>query len=118
MFALILILLVACFYFGITMIVSAFAVPFDTWTFPIWINVIMGVLLLALGVFNAFRAWNVAKKKSEKTKAAYNAELEKMREKKRSIYLEDDVDIEAETSIKTSETGEKEEAESVEKEAE
>lgn len=80
------------------------AVPFASWELPQYIIAGISVVLAVVCVLNIFRAKKQWKVQKEKLAQAYAAENEKVHAKRRALYLEEDIDIEADVPEKTIET--------------
>ena len=78
--------------------VTAFSVPFASWTWLSWLYLAMAAVMIGVCVVSARRAVRAYKKQAEKIKEEQARELEKLHAKRRALYLDEDIDIEAEAA--------------------
>ena len=90
-----LILTILSFYLAWQCGRSVFGTPFALWTGLVWVNAVMGVVLAVLGVFSAIRMVKGYRAQMAKAEEQQKKEMEKLHAKRRSIYLDEDIDIEA-----------------------
>ena len=88
------ILTIAAAYMALT----AFSVPFASWTWLSWLYLAMAAVMIGVCVVSARRAVRAYKKQAEKIKEEQARELEKLHAKRRALYLDEDIDIEAEAA--------------------
>ncbi|MEG0910057.1 MAG: hypothetical protein RSF70_00590 [Ruthenibacterium sp.] len=70
-------------------------IPFAAWTWAQYGVALLSVALAVICVWNVFRAKKQWKVQKAKLADAYAAENQKIHEKRRALYLDDDIDIEA-----------------------
>ena len=84
------ILTIAAAYMALQCGLTAFSVPFASWTWLSWLYLAMAAVMIGVCVVSARRA--------EKIKEEQARELEKLHAKRRALYLDEDIDIEAEAA--------------------
>lgn len=92
------ILTIAAAYMALQCGLTAFSVPFASWTWLSWLYLAMAAVMIGVCVVSARRAVRAYKKQAEKIKEEQARELEKLHAKRRALYLDEDIDIEAEAA--------------------
>ena len=92
------ILTIAAAYMALQCGLTAFSVPFASWTWLSWLYLAMAAVMIGVCVVSARRAVRAYKKQAEKVKEEQARELEKLHAKRRALYLDEDIDIEAEAA--------------------
>ena len=92
------ILTLAAAYMAYQCGLTAFSVPFASWTWLSWLYLAMSAAMIGVCVVSARRALRAYKKQAEKLKEEQAKEMEKRHAKQRALYLDEDVDIEAEAA--------------------
>ena len=80
------ILTIAAAYMALQCGLTAFSVPFASWTWLSWLYLAMAAVMIGVCVVSARRAVRAYKKQAEKIK------------ERRALYLDEDIDIEAEAA--------------------
>ena len=92
------ILTIAAAYMALQCGLTAFSVPFASWTWLSWLYLARAAVMIGVCVVSARRAVRAYKKQAEKIKEEQARELEKLHAKRRALYLDEDIDIEAEAA--------------------
>ena len=97
------ILTIAAAYMALQCGLTAFSVPFASWTWLSWLYLAMAAVMIGVCVVSARRAVRAYKKQAEKIKEEQARELEKLHAKRRALYLDEGgVPLVAERSIDVS----------------
>ena len=92
------ILTIAAAYMALQCGLTAFSVPFASWTWLSWLYLAMAAVMIGVCVVSARRAVRAYKNRPKKYKEEQARELEKLHAKRRALYLDEDIDIEAEAA--------------------
>ena len=87
------ILTIAAAYMALQCGLTAFSVPFASWTWLSWLYLAMAAVMIGVCVVSARRAVRAYKKQAEKIKEEQARELEKLHAKRRALYLDEDIDL-------------------------